>query len=187
MSTSKPRKPRKRTREIREHARTSGAQYTAALRANDHTREPGAPKPEEPWAEPSVQTVRRVAAFVRQRCEETAAQCEDQRVQAVLRQVLPELVEKDLTARLFRHMASVATAAENLLVEALDPEESIYGWPDEEDQATSEEMRGYWRSLLDLAYQHRDHPDLPSKVRGVLADWTPTHEGTVAQVVTRPI
>ncbi|MGW0757124.1 hypothetical protein ACWD1Y_11650 [Streptomyces sp. NPDC002814] len=38
MPTNRPRKPRKRTREIRERSRTAGAQYTKAMRANDRER-----------------------------------------------------------------------------------------------------------------------------------------------------
>ncbi|WP_439678252.1 hypothetical protein [Embleya sp. MST-111070] len=38
MPTSRPRKSRKRTREIREQSRATGTRFTAALRANDRTR-----------------------------------------------------------------------------------------------------------------------------------------------------
>ncbi|MEU5193651.1 hypothetical protein AB0G86_06245 [Streptomyces scabiei] len=38
MPTSKPRKSRKRTREIREQSRATGTQYTEAMRTNDRTR-----------------------------------------------------------------------------------------------------------------------------------------------------
>lgn len=41
MPTSRPQKSRKRTREIREQSRATGARYTAALRANDRTRADG--------------------------------------------------------------------------------------------------------------------------------------------------
>lgn len=41
MPTSKPRKPRKRTREIREKSRTGGAQYTKTMRENDRERAAG--------------------------------------------------------------------------------------------------------------------------------------------------
>jgi hypothetical protein len=43
MPTSKPRKPRKRSREIRERSRTTGAQFTKAMRANDGEREAAGP------------------------------------------------------------------------------------------------------------------------------------------------
>lgn len=43
MPTSKPRKSRKRTREIRERSRTTGAQFTQAMRANDSEREAAGP------------------------------------------------------------------------------------------------------------------------------------------------
>ncbi|MGW0844237.1 hypothetical protein ACWD26_29680 [Streptomyces sp. NPDC002787] len=39
MPTSQPRKSRKRTREIREQSRATGARYTEAMRANDRTRD----------------------------------------------------------------------------------------------------------------------------------------------------
>lgn len=38
MPTSKPRKSRKRTREIREQSRATGTRYTEAMRSNDRTR-----------------------------------------------------------------------------------------------------------------------------------------------------
>lgn len=38
MPTSRPRKSRKRTREIREQSRVTGTRYTEAMRANDRTR-----------------------------------------------------------------------------------------------------------------------------------------------------
>lgn len=41
MPTSKPRKSRKRTREIREQSRATGTRYTEAMRANDRTRAGG--------------------------------------------------------------------------------------------------------------------------------------------------
>jgi hypothetical protein len=41
MSTSQPKKSRKRTREIREQHRTTGTRYTEAMRANDRTRAGG--------------------------------------------------------------------------------------------------------------------------------------------------
>ncbi|MGP4048980.1 hypothetical protein [Streptomyces sp. 2A115] len=41
MPTSKPRKSRKRTREIREQSRATGTHYTEAMRANDRTRAGG--------------------------------------------------------------------------------------------------------------------------------------------------
>ncbi|MDV6291334.1 hypothetical protein R2F25_38635 [Streptomyces sp. UP1A-1] len=43
MPTSKPRKPRKRSREIRERSRTTGAQFTKAMRANDRERQAARP------------------------------------------------------------------------------------------------------------------------------------------------
>ncbi|MFE3629512.1 hypothetical protein [Streptomyces goshikiensis] len=172
MSTSKPRKSRKRSREIRERAQMYGAQYTAALRANDRAR-PAAPPPAEPWTEPSVATVRKVAEFVRQRNEHTAGMLERDRARSVLRQVLPALEQDDLGVRFFRYLVSMTTTVENLLVDALAPEESPYGDLDDEDRCTPEEVREYWRSLLDLAHQHRDHPDLPFEVRDTLARWTP--------------
>ncbi|MFE5406774.1 hypothetical protein ACFQ9Z_36865 [Streptomyces sp. NPDC056580] len=41
MPTSKPRKSRKRTREIREQSQVAGTRYTEAMRANDRTRAGG--------------------------------------------------------------------------------------------------------------------------------------------------
>lgn len=37
MSTSQPRKSRKRTREIREQSGATGSRYTEAMRANDRS------------------------------------------------------------------------------------------------------------------------------------------------------
>ncbi|MCZ1012109.1 hypothetical protein [Streptomyces lydicus] len=45
MSTSQPRKPRKRAREIREQSRATGMRYTEAMRANDRTRAGGQQAP----------------------------------------------------------------------------------------------------------------------------------------------
>ncbi|MFF4276172.1 hypothetical protein [Streptomyces sp. NPDC001536] len=45
MPSNKPRKPRKRAREIRKRSRTAGAQYTKAMRANDAERAGGQQEP----------------------------------------------------------------------------------------------------------------------------------------------
>ncbi|MFD0375798.1 hypothetical protein, partial [Streptomyces sp. NPDC127112] len=71
-------------------------------------------------------------------------------VQGVIRRTLPELAQDDLAVRLFAHMARIAAAAEDLLVDALDREESLYGDLDSEDRCTP--------------HPYRDHPDLPSEV-----------------------
>ncbi|MFI9052435.1 hypothetical protein [Streptomyces sp. NPDC053427] len=49
MPTSKPRKSRKRTREIKERSRATGASHTKAMRANDAERDGG-----QQWPPPSV-------------------------------------------------------------------------------------------------------------------------------------
>lgn len=174
MSTSKPRKPRKRAREIREHARAAGAQYTATLRENDRSRRPSPPAGVEPWEEPSTVLVRQLAGFVRERCEETADAFKDPRLHRVLGQLVPKLAEDDLSAceRFFRHAATIATAAENLLLDALIPG-SVYGALDDEDPPTPEEIQGCWHSLLDLAHPYRAHSDLPDEVYDTVARWTP--------------
>jgi hypothetical protein len=93
-------------------------------------------------------------------------------VQNALREVLPELVENDLAVRIFETNAEIATAAKNLLVDVLDPAASIYGESDGEERASAEEVQRYWRTLLDIAYFDRDHPDPPGEVRATFAQWT---------------
>ncbi|MGW1537954.1 hypothetical protein [Streptomyces aureus] len=82
-------------------------------------------------------------------------------------------MENGLAVRVFERNAEVATAAENLLVDALDPAASVYDEPDGEEPASAEDVQGHWRTLLDLAYLDRAHPDLPSEVRAMLGRWTP--------------
>jgi len=45
MPTSRPRKSRKRTREIREQSRATGTRYTEAMRTNDRARVCGEQSP----------------------------------------------------------------------------------------------------------------------------------------------
>jgi hypothetical protein len=58
MPTSKPRKPRKRTREIREQSRNTGAKYTEAMRENDRERAAGGSAGAPPTGVPERPTYR---------------------------------------------------------------------------------------------------------------------------------